>query len=201
MASLQKNVSNQNVTFCMIVASTGAADTSATVSVKVTKDNGSQNSGLGSVTNKGNGQYSYAIDVTESNALNVGFLFTASGDVPVNIDFHTDPTNFQLLAIDSNGNAAVSSNVKRNTAWNAMMFPMTDSTNHALKTGASFTSGGAQRSLDGAAFANCVNLPVEIANGFYFINLPAADTNASRVQFLFTASGCDPTAFEVITQP
>lgn len=96
MASLKKNVAGQNFTFCMVSATTGGADTGATVSVKVTKDNGTQASGGGTVTNSGNGQYNYAPTQAETNATCVGFLLTASGDIPVNIDFHTD-------LVDSNG--------------------------------------------------------------------------------------------------
>lgn len=91
MASLQKNVASQNFTFCMVSATTGAADASATVTVKVTKDNGTQASGGGTVTNSGNGQYNYAPTQAETNATDVGFLMTATGDIPVNYDFHTDP--------------------------------------------------------------------------------------------------------------
>ena len=96
MSGLQKNVSGQNCTFCMVSASTGAADASATVSVHVTKDNGTQASGGGTVTNSGNGQYNYAPTQAETDATDVGFLFTATGDIPVNYDFHTD-------VVDANG--------------------------------------------------------------------------------------------------
>ena len=101
MASLQKNLSGQNFTFCMVSATTGAADASATVSVKVTKDNGAQASGGGTVTNVGNGQYNYAPTQAETNATDVGFLLTATGDIPVNIDFHTDQVDGNgLLKVD-----------------------------------------------------------------------------------------------------
>ena len=96
MSSLRKNVASQNFTFAMINASTGAADASATVGVFVTKDNGSQASGAGTVTNSGNGQYNYAPTQAETNATDVGFLMTATGDIPVNYDFHTD-------IVDGNG--------------------------------------------------------------------------------------------------
>ena len=59
MASLQKNVASQNITFCLVNATTGAALSGASVTVKVTKDNGSQAGGSGTVTGSGNGQYNY----------------------------------------------------------------------------------------------------------------------------------------------
>lgn len=84
------------MTFVMVSATTGGADTGATVTVKVTKDNGAQASGGGTVTNSGGGQYNYAPTQAETNATDVGFLFTATGDIPVNMDFHTDQ-------VDGNG--------------------------------------------------------------------------------------------------
>lgn len=90
MASLQKNVASQNFTFALVNASSGAALTGATVTVKVTKDNGVQGSGGGTVTEAGNGQYNYAPTQGETNAIDVGFLFTATSAIPVNVDFHTD---------------------------------------------------------------------------------------------------------------
>lgn len=96
MASLQKNVSGQNFTFCLVNATTGAALTGATVSVFVTKDNAAQASGGGTVTGSGNGQYNYAPTQAETNATDVGFLMTATSAIPVNLDFHTD-------VVDGNG--------------------------------------------------------------------------------------------------
>ena len=75
----------------MIVAAPGAALTGATVTIYVTKDNGAQATGVGSVTEAGHGQYNYAPTQAETNATNVGFLFTATTAVPENLDFHTDP--------------------------------------------------------------------------------------------------------------
>src|SRR5215472_1847949 len=92
MASLQRNVASQNLTFCLIVASTGAADATGTgLAGRVTIDNGAQGATAGTFTNKGNGQYNYAPTQAETNGSDIGFLFTATGDIPVNIDFHTDP--------------------------------------------------------------------------------------------------------------
>lgn len=100
MASLLKNVSSQNITFVLITTA-GAAATGKTVSPFVTKDNGSQASGGGTVTEAGNGQYNYAPTQAETNATDVGFLFTATGCVPENLDFHTDQVDGNnLLKVD-----------------------------------------------------------------------------------------------------
>jgi hypothetical protein len=96
MASLQRNVAGQHVKFLLVGASTGNADASATVTVYVTKDSGSQASGGGTVTNLGHGQYDYEPTQAETDATDVGFLFTASSDIPVHYDFHPD-------VVDANG--------------------------------------------------------------------------------------------------
>lgn len=97
MASLQKNVASQHIKFVLVSATTGGADSGATVTVKVAKDAGAQASGGGTVTNLGNGQYDYAPTQGETNATDVGFLFTATGDIPVHADFHTDVVDANAL--------------------------------------------------------------------------------------------------------
>jgi len=202
MASLQKNVAGQNITFCLVNASTGAADATGTgLAGKFVVDNGGQGSCTGSFSNLGNGQYNYRPAVGETNGIDCGFLFTATGDIPINLDFHTDPPNFITLSIDVNGNVAVTSNVKKNAAHNGFMFPLTDSTTHQLKIGVTFSAGQSQRSLDAAAPANTANLPTEVGNGLYAINLNASDTNGNNVALMFTPTGCDPTVLIFPTQP
>src|SRR6516164_6564939 len=95
MASLQRNVASQNFTFALVNATTGAADTAssgATVlaATWVTKDGGAQAGAAGTITNLTHGQYNYAPTQAETNATDVGFLVAVSGDIPLNIDFHTD---------------------------------------------------------------------------------------------------------------
>jgi hypothetical protein len=85
---LHKDVAGQHVTFGMFSTS-GAADPSATVTVKTSKDGGPQSTGGGTVTNLGNGQYDYAPTPTELNGNNVSFLFSATGDVISNLSIFT----------------------------------------------------------------------------------------------------------------
>lgn len=205
MASLLKNVASQNITFCMINASTGAADASATVAVKVTKDNGSQASGGGTVTNSGNGQYNYAPTQAETNATDVGFMFTATGDIPVNADFHTDPgvmltagTGSNQINIDGSGNVPIVSNVKKNTASSGFMFVMTNASTGAPMTGLTVTS---QVAIDGGAFASTTNAVSEISNGWYKLNLAAADVNGNHIALRFSSAGANDTDIEIVTQP
>jgi hypothetical protein len=87
---LHRATSGQHITFGLFTTA-GVADPSATVTVKTSKDGSAQAAGAGTVTNLGNGQYDYAPTQAETAGSNVSFLFTASGDVPVNISIFTVP--------------------------------------------------------------------------------------------------------------
>lgn len=94
MSALRKNVASQVVTFCLVNATTGAALTGATVTTKVALD-GTQSAGAGTVTELGTGQYKYVPTQAETNGASVGFCFTATNAVPVNLHCFTtsqDPT-------------------------------------------------------------------------------------------------------------
>jgi hypothetical protein len=118
MASLQKNVAGQNVTFCLVNASTGAALTGATFTslAWVTKDNGSQAGFAGTFTSCGNGQYNYAPTQSETNATDIGIFIAPSGAVPVNLDFHTDVVDgnglLQVDLVDIAGSAVSTSSAQ-----------------------------------------------------------------------------------------
>lgn len=87
--------------------------------------------------------------------------------------------------------------IKKNTALANFMFQMTDSTNHAPATGLTVSCF---RSLDGGTFAaTATATATEVANGWYKINLAAADTNGDVVAFRATASGADDTNLSFIT--
>lgn len=78
------------------------------------------------------------------------------------------------------------------------MFVMRDSTNHAPAPGKTVS---AFRSLDGAAFAACANAVVEIAVGWYYIDLATTDLDAVEVGLRFTATGCDDSNYKLPLQP
>jgi hypothetical protein len=90
--------------------------------------------------------------------------------------------------------------VKKNTAINNFPIPMVLSTDHAsAATGLSVTC---QRSIDGAAYANCNTVTAtEIGSGDYKINLTASDLNGDVIILKFTATGADDTKFIVLTVP
>jgi len=85
-----KNTSGQYVYFTLVDSSDGSPLTGATVSAYVSKDGGAQASGSGTVTEDGNGQYHYAPTQSETDADEIGFLFTASGAVPASITVATE---------------------------------------------------------------------------------------------------------------
>lgn len=198
MASLQRNAANQNVTFCLVNATTGAALTGATVGVHFTLDNAAQASGGGTVTERGNGQYNYSPAQGETNGVDVGFLFTATSAIPVNVDFHIDPPNFLSLSVDSSGNVSVTSNVKKNIAQNGIMFVMRNATTGLPQTGLTVTS---QRAIDGGSLVATTNSPTELGSGIYVINLSAADMNGNHIIVAFTATNASTSFVEFWTQP
>jgi hypothetical protein len=90
MASLQRNVASQNLTFAMVSTTTGLGLAGLTITGFVAKDGGAQAGTAGTFTSLGNGQYNYAPTQAETNATDVGFLFTNASAITANIDFHTD---------------------------------------------------------------------------------------------------------------
>ncbi len=87
--------------------------------------------------------------------------------------------------------------IKKNTALSAFPFFMVDSTSRPDgKTGLTVTS---QRSINGGIFSNCTNPAVEVSNGWYKIDLSAADLNGDTIALKFTASGSDGRQITIIT--
>jgi hypothetical protein len=85
--------------------------------------------------------------------------------------------------------------LRRKTAHANFLFAMYDQSG-APKTGLAVA---AQRSLDGAAFATCANIPSEVGNGVYKINLADTDLDAVNVMLRFSASGAVDTLIGIKT--
>jgi hypothetical protein len=103
---VKKNVASQVVGAQMISASDGSAITSGTVSVLVTKDNGTQTAGSETApAHKGNGLWTYAPSQAETNADHVAFTFTHTSAVPVTVQLYaTFPqTGDSFARIGANG--------------------------------------------------------------------------------------------------
>lgn len=143
------------------------------------------------VTNDGSGQT--IVQTADYNATNVAAAIwqdATAGDFTV-----TSSAGAALFQIASD----LPVKITKNVACANFPFFMVDSTTHT--TGATGLTITAQRSLDGGALAACANTASEIGSGYYKISLAATDTNANNIGFLFTATGADPLAFTVVTQP
>ncbi|MCC6483368.1 MAG: hypothetical protein IT209_00850 [Armatimonadetes bacterium] len=87
--SFKKNTAAK-LFFCLVDATDGSAMTGASVTAKRSIDGGAQADTTGSVSEVGLGQYVLAGAAGDFNGAEIGFLFTASGAVPVSITVHTD---------------------------------------------------------------------------------------------------------------
>jgi hypothetical protein len=88
--------------------------------------------------------------------------------------------------------------IKKNTALTNFTFFMAKSSDHVTaQTGLSITS---ERSLDGGAFAGTANSATEISDGFYKIDLDAADLNGDIVALRFTGTNADDTVLTIKTE-
>jgi len=111
----------------------------------------------------------------------------------------TFPANFSSLSIDSNGRVKIQGGITKNAALSGFEFYMALSSDHVSPaTGKSVT---ATVSLNGGTFAGTTNSPVEIANGWYKVDLAAADLNGNVVALSFAATSCDTTQVTILTQP
>lgn len=110
----RKNVASQTIGFVAINATTGATMTGTTgfAAYRVI-DGGSQASATGSVTDKGNGQYTFALSQADTNGNNISILFTMTGMIAVEKTFVTtacDPTTATNFGITALPTTAVTTN-------------------------------------------------------------------------------------------
>lgn len=85
-----RNVDGQVVSAQMIIASTGAAHTTAaSVSVNITIDGGTQTLGGGTIQHEGGGCWSYFPSVAETNGDHISYTFSATGAIPVTVQVYT----------------------------------------------------------------------------------------------------------------
>lgn len=87
--------------------------------------------------------------------------------------------------------------IRKNTALAGFMFVMTDSTTHQPATGLTVTG---TVSKDAAAFGALTNAVSEVSNGWYKVDLAAADTNGDIIALKFTAASADQLDITIVTQ-
>lgn len=95
MLLLRKNTAGQRVFFGLVNATSGAAVTGASVTGQRAIDSGAQAAITGTIAEIGNGQYRADLSQADTNGDFIGYLFTATGAVPVSRFART--TNADLL--------------------------------------------------------------------------------------------------------
>lgn len=131
-------------------------------------------------------------DVTQWSGTNVATPDTA-GYPKTTIKVGTGTGELNI----SSGAVPVRGSMKKNTAFTAFSFMMTDSTNHAPATGATVT---VTRSIDGGAFgAGTLGSVTEVGVGIYEVDFGAGDLNGGNIILRATATGCDDTFERIIT--
>jgi len=86
--------------------------------------------------------------------------------------------------------------IQKNVAISNFQFFMQDSSGVAV-TGLSITS---ERSIDGAAFAATTNSAAEISDGWYDIDLSAADLNGDTIALRFSGTGAIDATATIVTE-
>jgi hypothetical protein len=97
----------------------------------------------------------------------------------------------------SSGAVKIQGTVKKNTAINNYPFVMRDLSG-LPRTGLTVT---ATRKIDSGSFSACANAPAEIADGWYEIDLAAADLNGVTIALSLTATGSSGTFATIVTVP
>ncbi len=88
---------------------------------------------------------------------------------------------------------------QKNVALNNVTFYMVDANDHITpETGLSGITE--EISQDGGAFAACTNAAVEISDGYYKINLTAAEMNADLITVRFNHANADEVGYTFTTQ-
>lgn len=98
---------------------------------------------------------------------------------------------------DATNSVKIQTPVKRNTAMNVFGFVMLNTSGNP-QTGLSVV---AQRNIDNGGFAPCANSVTEVGNGWYVINLAAADLNGTQIELRFTAASARDTNIALMTLP
>jgi hypothetical protein len=86
---LRRNQAGQRVFFALVDVNTGGALTGATVTARRGLDAAAQAAATGTITELGNGQYRFDPSAADTDADYVGYLFTATGAIPVGANFVT----------------------------------------------------------------------------------------------------------------
>jgi len=118
-----------------------------------------------------------------------------AADIRGAVGLATGNLDTQLAAIASH----LPEGITKNQAFTNFAFKMVLESDHlSAATGLTVT---ATRAIDGGTFADCTNSPTEMSNGFYKINLSAADLNGDFITLRFTAGTADTRTISFKTSP
>lgn len=176
--------------------------TGLTLTISASKDGAAFASITPTVTERGTGWYNLALTTTHTNTLgDLAFHITGSG---------ADPTDFKCKVVSAAASAAAIwdeamaghttagtagayllraqyvDSILKNTASQRVVFLMTDLSTYAPLPGlsdADFTTK--QAALDTAAPGTLTGTVTALGNGYYYINLTQAETNATQISFTF----------------
>lgn len=146
----------------------------------------------------------YEFDLSQAETNYADILFTAKSSTadteviagPASVV----PPNFSIMSLDATGALKIQARLRRNQAIPVFQFSMTDSTTHNLKPSA--TGITVLRVLSNNTFAAIASPTVtELANGYYWCALAAADLNDDTVSLYITGSGCDPLPIHLFMDP
>ena len=104
-----------------------------------------------------------------------------------------------LAAFSIQNRVAASPGPRRNVAYDDFQFYMTDSINHEALTGLVNGDFTKEESLDAAGFVGLTQTITEVGDGWYTIDLTAAEMNGQDIALRFAAAGADTTNMKVIT--
>ena len=218
MALIQQSVAYTRA-FLMISSTDHISPlTGATVTVNISKAGAAFGAAAGTVTEIANGWYKVALTTVDTGTLgDLSYHCTATGGDPT--DFADQIVAFNPLdsvrlgltalpnaspagagglgTVDATNSIKIQAPVKKNTALNSFTFVMLNTSGNP-QTGLTVA---AQRSIDGAAFAACANSVSELANGWYTINLAAADLNGTNIALRFSATSARDTNILLETMP
>jgi len=142
------------------------------------------------------------LDATVSSRLAAGSYSAPPSAASIRSEIDSNSTKLDAAVstrLASSGVSAALNKIRKNAALNNYMFKMVDAVDLVTpKTGLTVTP---TRSIDGGAFSACANSVSEVSNGWYKINLAAADTNGDVIVPRMTAAGAAPHEAVLFTQP
>lgn len=137
-------------------------------------------------------------DTSATLATIAGYIDTEVASIKTKTDNLPADTTARLDTIDASIAAKPGYMLKKNTAASGFQFTMYASTDGTPLAG--IMDLDIELSQDGSSFVNATNSPVELNNGWYKIDLTAAELNGKKIGFRCTGTGARRTDFELLTQ-